>query len=94
MKTILAFFLSACLCVLAINSSQAGAKRISIGRNKTDGKVLVQQLCNSNAAKADIASLKKEVRALKKELSHRLDKIHRCRKDNKGDKNHNHRFTW
>lgn len=77
------FLLSVCLCALATNTSQTGAKKVSAGSDKTDGKVVVNQNCHFRAAAiADItAELKKQFETLKKELTLQLETINK--KDNK-----------
>ena len=86
MKAALMFLLSVCLCALAANTSQTGAKNVSAGSDKTDGKVVVNQNCqiSGTAAIADItAELKKQFETLKKELTQQLEKINK--KANKGE---------
>ena len=73
MKTTLVVFLSVCLGVIAANNSQV--RNLSAGNGKTDGKVVVHQICNSAATTAEITSLKKEVETMRKELTQRLDTV-------------------
>ena len=79
MKGNFVLILSVCLGALAANTSRPGVKRSSRVSDKTDGKVSVYQRCNSGSTTAEISSLKKEVEAMKKELTQRLNK-----KDRKG----------
>ena len=81
MKTTFVLLLSACLGALAANNSQTGVKKSSQDSDKSDGKVVVNQLCNSGATTAEITFLKKQLEAVKKELTQQLDK-----KDTKGKK--------
>ena len=46
-------------------------KNVTKSIGKTDGKIVVNQHCNSAAVATEISCLKKEV----KKLTHRLDKI-------------------
>lgn len=71
MKTTLAFLI-ACLCAVA--RSQTGGNKASVGSDTlSDGKVVVQQLCNSGAPTNEISALKKEIKQLKEELLQRLE---------------------
>lgn len=45
-----------------------------ITKSSEDGKFVVNQLCNSMPSNADISSLKKEVKMLRKELAQALEK--------------------
>jgi len=78
MKRALVVLLSVFLGALAATTSQNRARNLKERSDKTDGKVLVHQLCNPGTATADMTSLKKDVEALKNELIQRLNK-----KDNK-----------
>jgi len=73
MTTTFVVFLSICLGAIAANTSQI--RNLSAGNGKTDGKVVVHQICNSAATTAEITSLKKEVETMRKELTQRLDKM-------------------
>ena len=66
MKTTVSFILTVCACVVAVDASKPASK--------TDGKVVVNQLCNPAAIETKINSLKKEVEKMRKELTERLDK--------------------
>ena len=46
----------------------------AITKSSEDGKFVVNQLCNSMPSNADISSLKKEVKMLRKELAQALEK--------------------
>jgi len=80
MKTTLVFLLSACLIAIAANSSRTGVRnQLSTGKlSKTEGEIVVHQVCNPAATMEEISSLKRQVEIMKKELTLRLDK-----KDNK-----------
>ena len=73
MTTTFVVFLSICLGAIAANTSQI--RNLSAGNGKTDGKVVVHQICNSAATTVEITSLKKEVETMRKELTQRLDKM-------------------
>lgn len=81
MKTTLVFLLSACLIAIAANSSRTGVRnQLSTGKlSKTEGEIVVHQVCNPAATMEEISSLKRQVEIMKKELTLRLDK-----EDNKG----------
>jgi len=81
MKTTLVFLLSACLIAIVANSSRTGVRnQLSTGKlSKTEGEIVVHQVCNPAATMEEISSLKKQVETMKKELTLRLDK-----KDSKG----------
>ena len=71
MKTTLVFLI-ACLCAVA--RSQTGGNKASVGSDtSSDGKVVVQQYCNSGAPTNESSALKKEIKQLKEELLQRLD---------------------
>ena len=88
MKTTLAFLI-ACLCAVA--RSQTGGNKASVGSDTlSDGKVVVQQLCNSGAPTNEISALKKEIKQLKEELLQRLDE--KFSKGKESNKNSDHDF--
>ena len=74
MKTTAFFILTVCICVVAVYPSKTGVKNVSKGSVKTEGKVVVNQHCNSAAIATEIRSLKEEVKTMKKELTQQLDK--------------------
>ena len=73
MKTTAFFILTVCICVVVVYASKTGVKDVSQGSVKTEGKVVVNQHCNSAAIATEIRSLKEEVKTMKKELTQRLD---------------------
>ena len=88
MKTTLAFLI-ACLCAVA--RSQTGGNQASVGSDTlSDGKVVVQQLCNSGAPTNEISALKKEIKQLKEELLQRLEE--KFSKGKESNKNSDHDF--
>ena len=74
MKTTAFFILAMSICVVVVYASKTGVKIVSnLGSVKTEGKVVVNQHCNSAAIVTEIRSLKEEVKTMKKELTQRLD---------------------
>lgn len=88
MKTTLAFLIA---CLYAVARSQTGGNKASVGSDTlSDGKVVVQQLCNSGAPTNEISALKKEIKQLKEELLQRLDE--KFSKGKESNKNSDHDF--
>ena len=73
MKTTAFFILTVCVCAVTVDASQTGVKNVSKPSDKTDGKIVVNQLCNPAAIGTEINSLKKDIEKMKKELTQRLD---------------------